>query len=267
MRYPIKSPSSIPGSGQALYLHLVESVSVPAKLTHEIWYNGCEQLRIESTHPFQGFFPIGKTFKLSYGGSPMNDYTFTGEEKNPVFVKDLSSEAKLALGISADTNGADKVFNPLFRKYEELPEKTRKDNELPALSLAKSIASFLSSKDVLFTEADVVDMLTVAVKAANSDQMRHILHGNHVAWCAARFMTTGVMEEDIRRNFYGQNPVDFYVKDIGTIMPAMLYAFAILGSDPVEVIKHLDYDLWGVDAAAAEMQKFMKTNQEERMAA
>jgi hypothetical protein len=261
MRYPIEKASTIPGSGNALYLHLIENIHIPAKLTHDLWYRGCQKLKDDSANSFQGFFPVGKTLILSYAGGPVQEHTFTGDEKNPVFVRDLPNETKMALGISSKAKDSDKVFNPFFLSYEELPNETRKDNELPALSLAKSITSYLSSRDVLFTEKDVAEMLVVAIKNANSDQMRHILHGNHVAWCVARFMKTGVMELDIAKNFYGQNEIEFYIKDIGTIMPAILYTFALLGVNPVLMITELDYDLWGIKDAAEEMKKFMLLEQ------
>ena len=259
MRYPIGSPSSIIGSGNAFYLFLLENIQAPARMSHELWYNGLKQAMQENAdYPFRGFFPVGETLRLSYAGADMASYTFTGEEKNPVFVKDLSPEAKIKLGISGKADPSAKVFNPYFVAYEKLPEKTRKSNELPSLSLAKSIGSYLGSKDTLFTEKDIVDMLIVAMKDCNSQQMRHILHGNHIAWCAARFMETGIMEEDIKKQFYGQNSMDFYIKDIGTVMPAILYCFANLGISPVEAIKNLDYDLWGIRDVANTLEGFMK---------
>jgi hypothetical protein len=260
MRYPLEKATSIPNSGNALYLFLIENISIPARMSHDVWYNGCQKLIENDDEAFQGFFPVGKTFKLSYAGSPMRNYTFTGEEKNPVFVRDLSPEAKLELGISGKAKDSDKVFNPFFILYDNLPESTKKSNELPALSLAKSISAFLSVDNILFTEKNVVDMLMIAIRDANSNAMRTILHGNHVAWCAARFMAFGTMEEDIKKNFYGQNDINFYVKDIGTVMPAILYTLALLGADPVEVIKELDYDLYGIEAAAISMQKFLYIN-------
>lgn len=266
MRYPIEKATSIPNSGNALYYYLINNISVPARTTHQIWYNGCAKMVGEKSDPFQGFFPIGKTLKLSYAGGPMGDYTFTGEEKNPVFVRDLSPEAKLALGISSTANEKSKVFNPFFRPYDELPAKTKKDNELPALSLAKSICSFLSADNILFTEKNVIDMLIVAIRDANSLAMRTILHGNHVAWCAARFMEFGTMEEDIKKNFYGENDINFYTKDIGTIMPPMLYTLALVGVDPTEAIKDLDYDLYGIKDAAAEMKQYMYENVAQKVA-
>jgi hypothetical protein len=258
MRYPIGNASSVMGSGNAFYLYLLENIKVPAQLSHELWYNGLKQAMTEKDYPFRGFFPVGKTLKISYAGSEMTPYTFTGEEKNPVFVKDLSSEARLELGISAKADQSAKVFNPLFVAYDKLPEKTKKSNELPTLSLAKSISSYIGSKDILFTEKDIVEMLIIALKDCNSDPMRYMLHGNHIAWCSARFMETGIMEEDIKKQFYGQNSMDFYIKDIGTIMPAILFSLANLGIDPVEAIKYIDYDLWGIDKVAKALQSSMK---------
>jgi len=95
-RYPILQPQSIPGSGTGVYLYLLNNFRIPSKLPHEIWYNGQKEKLEDKHHPFKGFFPIGETFKISYGGSEMMNYTFTGEEKNPVFVKDLSEEAMFA---------------------------------------------------------------------------------------------------------------------------------------------------------------------------
>jgi hypothetical protein len=257
MRYPLENATSIPNSGNALYIYLIENISVPARMSHEIWYKGCQRLVDDKDEAFHGFFPVGETLKISYAGAPMVDHTFTGEEKNPVFVKDLSPEAKLQLGISGKAKDSEKVFNPYFRPYNDLPEKIKKDNELPALSLAKSISAFLSVNSILFTEKDVVDMLMLAVRDANSNAMRTILHGNHVAWCAARFMTFGTVEEDIKKNFYGQNDIEFYMKDIGTIMPAILYTLAILGEDPVSVINYLDYDLYGIDTVALTLREYV----------
>jgi len=106
----------------------------------------------------------------------------------------------------------------------------------------------------------------IAMRDANSNAMRTILHGNHVAWCAARFMQYGTMEEDIKKNFYGQNDISFYVKDIGTVMSPLLYILAILGVNPVEAIKELDYDLWGIEKAAEEMQRYMYVNKCQKIA-
>lgn len=266
MRYPIEKATSIPNSGNAFYIHLIDNISTPARLSHKLWYNGCKKLIGIPGEAFHGFFPVGKTLRISYAGAPMNDYTFTGEEKNPVFVKDLSPEAKLELGISSKTPETQKVYNPFFREYNDLPSKTKKDNELPTLSLAKSIAAYLSADNLLFTEKDIVEMLMLAIRDANSQPMRTILHGNHVAWCASRFMEFGTMEEDIKKNFYGQNDINFYIKDIGTVMPGILYSLALLGVNPVKAISELDYDLWGIKEAAEEMQQYMYVNKMQSVA-
>ena len=63
------------------------------------------------------------------------------------------------------------------------------------------------------------------------------------------------MEDDIKKDFYSQNGIEFFVKDIGTVMPAMLYTLAILGVNPKSMIEHLDYDLYEIDKAAASMEK------------
>lgn len=70
------------------------------------------------------------------------------------------------------------------------------------------------------------------------------------------------MEADIKKEFYGQNDLDFYVKDIGTTMPSILFTMAILGIDPVEVIKDFSVDLYGIDTIAKKMQGYMKKHQE-----
>jgi hypothetical protein len=269
MRYPTESPGSALGSGSAVYLYLLENIAVPSRLPHKLWYEA-QKIKLKDQHdPFRGFFPIGETLEISYGGSEVGPHTFTGEERNPVYVRDLSDEALMQLGIR-DANPKDKVWNPNYVKYEDLPENARISNETATMSLAKSISAFLCTKgDIMYTEIDVVDMLTTAVRNCNSDEMRYILHGNHVAWCAARYIETGIMEEDIKRQFYGQNDTDFYVKDIGTIMPGMLFTLAILGFHPMEVIQELTYDIFDIKSVAKELQQYMKINQkkEEKEAA
>ncbi len=261
MRYPTKQACSVPGSGSAIYLHLLDNIAMPSRLPHQLWFESQKQ-KLEDQHdPFKGFFPVGETFELSYGGGPMESYTFTGKEKNAVLVKDLSDQSLMELGIR-DANPKEKVFNPNYVTYDNLPENARISNETATMSLAKSISAFLcNGRDIMYTEQDVVDMLTVAIKKCDSQEMRYILHGNHVAWCAARFIDTGTMEEDIKRQFYGQNDVDFYVKDIGTIMPGMLYTLAILGVDPLEMIKGLDYEIWDIEKVAEELRGKMKIHE------
>lgn len=260
MRYPTEKASSLPGGGSAVYIHLMDNIAIPAKLCHGLWYNGCKELKDDPNHPFQGYYPIGETMSISYGGSPICDHTFTEDDKNAVLVKDLSSEVREKLGIVPTASRDAKVFNPYFRLYEDLPRDYQKDNELPSISLAKSICSFLSSKNPLFTEEDVVNMILAAIKNASSDQMIHILHGNHVSWCASRFLKNETMDEQIKKNFYSQSDIEFFIKDIGTVMPPMLYVLAILGVDPVSAVESLSYDLWGIQDAAEEMRNCMKTS-------
>jgi len=264
MRYPVEGAESVPGSGTGVYLYLLENYLVPARSCHDIWYSGQEKKLKDKHDPFKGFFPVGQTLKLSYGGGPMGNHKFTGEEKNPVFVKDLHAETILKLGIPNDPEKQDeKVFNPNFLKYDDTPDDAKVSNEATTMSLAKSISAYLcGEKGLLYSEIDVVNMLTVAIKNANSAEMRHILHGNHIAWCSIRFMVTGVMEADIKKQFYGQNTRDFYMKDLGTIMPSMLYTLAILGVDPVEAATWLDYDLYEINVIANDMQQYMKKQQE-----
>lgn len=261
MRYPISKAEAIPGSGGAIYLFLMENVSTPGSLPHRMWYNGlAKQMEDPTSTPFRGFFPVGQTYRLSYAGSPMGDYTFTGNEQNAVFVKDLSKEAMLQLGITANMDSGSKVFNPFFKPWEELDEDTIKLNELPALSLAKSISGWCSQVRSYYTEVEVRDFLISACRNPSSGQMMYILHGNHVAWCTHRFMKSASgmdLEADIKKEFYSQNSPDFYIKDIGTIMPSILYVLGLLGEDVIEFVDELPFDLWGIDDVAKEIYDMM----------
>ena len=176
MRYPVDKAESVPGSGTGLYLYLLENYLVPARSCHAVWYNGQEEKLKDQHHPFKGYYPIGETLKLSYGGGPMENYKFTGKEKNPIFVKDLHPETIMELGIPNDPDIQDeKVFNPNFLKYDETPQDAKVSNEATTMSLAKSISSYLcGEKGLLYSEADVVDMLVAAIKNSNSAEMRHI---------------------------------------------------------------------------------------------
>jgi len=269
LRYPILSPTNIPGSGGALYLYLLQTIEAPSRLPHDIWFNGQRQ-KLENQHdPFKGFFPIGETMMLNYAEKGMSEYTFTGEEQNAVYVKDLHPETKMALGIPSDAKDEDKVYNPNYVSYDNLPHLAKVSNELTTMALAKSLSSLLCAKDILYTEQDVVDMIVTAIKNVNSKEMLHILHGNHLAWCSLAFMRIGKMEEDIKREFFKQNDIDFYVKDIGTILPAMLYCLAVLGENPVTVMEDFELDIWGIKWQGKigdvpnELVKFMKSEQKE----
>lgn len=263
-KYPSEHPSTIPGSGNTLYKYILENLSIPAKLPHEIWYNS-QKAKLDDPHdPFKGFYPVGKKLKLIVSAdSWMTDYTFTGEETFPVFVRALSPEARLELGISKDADPSSKVFNPNFVAYDDLPESTKMSNEILPLSLAKSFSSYLCLKvGVSYSEQQVVDMLVTALKRADSPEMAHILHGNHNCWCAMSFLKSRKIEEDVKREFYGQNNEDFYMKDIGTIMPSILYTLAIVGANPLDMMALLTYDLYGIKDVAEILEGYMKINQE-----
>lgn len=256
--YPVKKASTVPGSGAAHYMYLLSTIAVPSRLPHQLWYNGMEQLKDQPGHPFQGFYPVGETLELKYpADAPMADYTFTGNEKNPVLVEDLSSATRTELGISADAKPVDKVFNPNYREYDDLPHLTKMSNELATMALAKSIDSWLSSLfGIAYSERNIVDMLMNAIARADSPEMFHILHGNHVAWCSLAYMRDGRMEADITKQFYGQTDPEFYIKDLGTIMPAILYSLAILGVRPVNAVNKMGFDVWGINDVANSLDEY-----------
>jgi hypothetical protein len=262
MRYPATEPEAIPGSGGAIYLYLLENVSVPGSLPHVMWYEGLKkQMENPASTAMRGYYPVGETHKISYAGSPMGEHKFTGNEQNAVFVKDLAPETALKLGISKDRKPDEKVFNPNFLPWPELPDEIHKLNELPALSLAKSISGWCSQKSPYYTELDVRDFLVTATKHPSGEQMMYILHGNHVAWCTHRFITAGAsteLEADIKKEFYTQNSPDFYIKDLGTIFPSMLYVLGLLGEDVISLCNNLPFDLWGVSGLASEIDNMMK---------
>ena len=269
-RYPIEKPSEIPGSGSALYLYLLDNIKVPGGLPHKVWYDGLTKLLEDpASTPFRGFYPVGETYEIRYGGTAsFTKHLFTGDEQNPVFVKDLSNETKLMLGISATASEDEKVWNPHYRPYNEVSESTRKLNELPTLSLAKSISSWFLSQVMprpYYTEVEVSEMLKVACISPSSEEMMFLLHGNHLAWCTHSFLYHGI-QPDVKKEFYATNSPDFYIKDLGTIMPSILYALTMLGIDPVTIIEDLNYDLWGIDDVAKSLQKDLAINNQKKVA-
>ena len=46
------------------------------------------------------------------------------------------------------------------------------------------------------------------------------------------------------------------MKDIGTVLPAMFFALASLGQDPVQYHDLIDLEIWGARDAAVYMQQF-----------
>ncbi|MEK7376630.1 MAG: hypothetical protein AABZ57_05660, partial [Candidatus Margulisiibacteriota bacterium] len=60
--------------------------------------------------------------------------------------------------------------------------------------------------------------------------------------------------------FYAQADIDFYVKDLGTVLPGVYFALASLGQDPIIYDSKLDLDVWGSKDAAIYMRIFMPTS-------
>ncbi|MBI4919203.1 hypothetical protein HY837_04685, partial [archaeon] len=60
--------------------------------------------------------------------------------------------------------------------------------------------------------------------------------------------------------FYAANPSEFYIKDLGTVLPMMFFALANLGKDPVQYHDKLDVEIWGAKAAAEYMRQFLPKN-------
>lgn len=261
--YPVKRASSAPGTGSILYTHLMENLVIPARSSHDIWYAG-ENAKLESPggYSFRGAIPIGQTIRLtSLSGKPFADgetsYTFDGSE-GPVLVSDLTQSARTALGIPVTARDKDKVFNPNFKKYEELDETTRFSNELAAMALPKSLSSYFGgSGRVNYSELDVLKFLTACFENLSGSEMMHVLHGNHMAWAALAYMRAkGSVGGDVSAEFYRAQVPDFYAKDLGTVLPAMFYAVALLGKNPIAFFEKLDTEVWSAKEVAQHMKQF-----------
>ncbi|MBT7902523.1 hypothetical protein HN587_01580 [Candidatus Woesearchaeota archaeon] len=278
--YPVTSPSSAPATGRLLYEHLMRHINIAAAANHEIWYSG-EELKLDkpAEFAFRGVIPPNKTLELitlmgqeiepmladsSSTNVTKTDldtfmYTFKGDE-DYVLVSDLSDGEKRRLGIPEKARDRDKVFNGNFKPFNQLPEFTKWSNQLAALSVPKSISSYLAGTDgrVNYSERDVLRFLDACFEDLSSPQMQHILHGNHLAWAALDFMrSNGNVEGDILTEFHGQNPTDFYVKDLGTVLPGMFFALSMLGQNPEVYFKKIDIEIWGAVEAAKYMKQFM----------
>jgi hypothetical protein len=240
----------------------MKNINISASANHNIWYAGAQaQLAKPNEFAFRGDIPTGKTLELiTLAGKTVNSpYTFTGEESY-VLVTDLTDTAKNELAIPTNARGKDKVFNSNFKVYEKLSELTKISNELPALSAAKSISNYLAGvkAKVNYSERDVLNLLTSSFENLRGPEMMHFLHGNHLAWAALAYVRAkGNVSGDILTEFHSQNPTDFYVKDLGTILPTMFFALASLGEDPVKFHDKLDVDVWGAKDAATYMRKHM----------
>lgn len=262
--YPVRNVSSAPATGRVFYDFLMRSIRIPAAANHNIWYAGAEaQLDKPDQFAFRGDIPAGKTLELiALAGKPLGGscgYTFTGEEPY-VLVSDLSDNTRSELGIPDNTREKDKVFNSNFKPYDQLPQLTKVSNELAVLSVPKSISSYLAGvkAKVNYSERDVLNLLTASFDDLSGPEMMHFLHGNHLAWAALAYMREkGNVAGDILAEFHGQNPTDFYTKDLGTVLPAMFFAVANLGKDPLDFHKKLDVEVWGAKEAAQYMQQYM----------
>lgn len=266
--YPTSKPSSALATGRLFYEFLIRNIKFCATVNHNLWYKAREE---ELKHPeasaFRGDIPVGSTIDLlTLGGKPIEgasesgaSYTFTGEESY-VLVSDLTEKARRELGIPAGVRDKDKVFNPNFRPYEGLPQFTQDSNELAALSVPKSTSSYLCATNVNYSEKDVLGFLSRAFDNLSGPEMAYILHGNNMMWTALAYIRDGGnVEGDVMAEFYGQNPWDFYTKDLGTVLPAMFFALASLGEDPVIYHGRLDVEVYDADKAALFMQYYMPT--------
>lgn len=264
-QYPVKTVSSAPATGRVFYEFLMRNIAIPASANHTIWYAGLEaQLKQPENYAFRGDIPQGRTLELvALAGkaleSPASSYTFTGDESY-VLVSDLSSKAREELAIPATAREKDKVFNVNFKPYEQLSPLTKMSSELAALSVPKSISSYCagSKAKVNYSERDVVDLLAACFDNCSGPEMTHFLHGSHMAWVALAYLREqGNVAGDIMAEFHGQNPADFYTKDLGSILPALFFALASLGKEPVDFYERLGVDVWGAQEAAEYMRQYL----------
>jgi hypothetical protein len=267
--YPTNRPSSAPATGRYFYEYLMRNIRIPASANHKIWYAGEEaKLKALDKYSFRGDIPIGRSLELkTLEGMPIKgfvdnssvDWTFNGKE-NYVLVSDLTEKSRQELQIPPGAKDKDKVFNSNFKPYEMLGDYTKFSNELAALSIPKSISSYLSGikMKVNYSEKDVLQFLTSSLDDLSGPEMTYLMHGNHLAWIALNYIReNGNVKGDLLLEFYGQNPVDFYSKDLGTILPGIFYAAANLGKDPLEMYKKLDIEVWGAKETAEYIRQFM----------
>jgi len=269
--YPVDHASSARATGNLFYDFLLDNIKVPASATHTLWYNGVQdQLKNPDKSAFRGDIPVGQTMKLvSLDGQPFEKetdsisdivaWTFTGDEQF-VLVKDLAEETKSQLGIPENAKTGEKVFNYNFKKYDNLPQMTKYSNELAPLSVINAISSYLAGVQgkVTYNEKDVLEFLSNSMSDLSSEEMTHILGYNNMAWKALAYIRgEGNLEGDMRAEFYGQNPADFYAKDLGTVLPAIYFALASLGENPVQYDKKLDISVWGSTDVAKFMMDYM----------
>ena len=262
--YPTSRPSTAPGTGRLLYEFLMRNIKISAGANHTIWYEG-EKTKLEAPdkYAFRGEIPIGNLLVLVGLGGKMFDFSKTymvdGSESY-ILVSDLAPLERERLGIPSTCRDRDKVFNSNFKPYDDLPEMTKWSNELAALSVPKSISTYLGGVKgkVNYSEVDALKMLQACFIDLSGPEMMHILHGNNAAWTALAYMREkGNVEGDILTEFHGQNSADFFSKDLGTVLPALYFALASLGENPSAYHQKIDLEVWGSKEAASYMLNYM----------
>jgi hypothetical protein len=276
--FPVTQPSTIPGTGVALYQLLIENLDLVAKTNHTVWYEGeANKLLPENTpkHAFRGGIPVGETLELlTLSGEVLQNiesavetesgtyvYTFTGIE-GPVFVSDLASSAREQLRIPSSATVDAKVYNPNFKPFEDLDDITKTSNRNAAFAVAKAVDNYLASHgDVNYSERDVLKFIQRALHNLGGEEMKYIMHSNNMMWCALSIGREGRPKGDAKARFFGTNPPDFYAKDIGTVLPGLYYLLANLGEDPVVYQQKLakQATIWGAEGAAQHMKQYMPT--------
>ncbi len=272
-KYPVNRPTTAPATGKLFHDYLLEPTSVKnsGSAAHNIWYRGMAmQLANQEEHPFRGrahkgdkielLTLSGEPIKASVGKRKGDSVVYTLKGVETILVSDLTDRSKQELGIPAKARDKDKVYNPNFVEYEQLDPVTKMSNELPALILPKSFSSYYAGLQgkVNYSEVDVLNFLTRCFTDLSSQEMMHLMSHNHMAWATASFIRSGGNTSgDVKAEFWSQNPPDFYQKDLGTLLPALFFAIASLGKDPVEFQQKLDVEVWGSKENAEYMRQYM----------
>jgi len=279
--YPVEKPTTAPGTGHQFYLHLLHHIGIPAQANHNIWYGGEKQKLAEpDKYAFRGCIPAGTELELkTLNGKPIMgssaervtdratiNYKFSGND-GPVLVLDLSDNARDILKIPDTSRPQDKVFNPNFKPYGELDKFTRWSNELASLSFVKCVSNYFGGKGKLnYSEKDVLNFVDSCLVDLSSPEMDYLTNGNNLLWCGLAYQRNdGNINGDIELEFHAQNPTDFYMKDVGTLLPSMLYAVANLGQDPVEYHDKIDVTIWGARDAAEYMRQYLPKSISEKI--
>lgn len=271
--YPVKKAITVPATGSLFFKFMMDNHMVPASASHEIWYQSQEKkLREPDKYEFRGDIPKGDTLELitlgggliETKGEPLPDnvekigtaynYTFTGDELN-VLVSDLSENAKRMLKIPENADNAEKVYNANFKIYEKLSEETHYLNGLAAITLPKAFSNYLATTNTNYSEKNVLYFLENCFDDLSGPEMTWLINTSNMAWTAHAYRNAeGCVEGDVSKEFYRQSSVDWLMKDVGSVLPAMFFALASLGEDPVEYYKKLGVEIWGAEDAAIYMR-------------